>query len=239
MFLEKIVDGPRIVPKGVSRTALDVLPNGRPGFRVTQGFYDRSSALGGAFHQATDIGNYFIGDKLYAPFPGRLINRRDPNGALIAEVRADDGTLFGVAHLSRFAQASGVRVGRGWLIGYVGNTGLSTSAHAHIYVENREGNLVDPWPRLVQNRRARLNGFPINIRNQPYLSANIYATSQGSGIYTRAGVRIGPWDMPMPSGWNWVRGGAHGLGGVHMYDWRKLWLNGAYRYVARPLMTIL
>jgi murein DD-endopeptidase MepM/ murein hydrolase activator NlpD len=237
MYLERITDGPRIVPKGVSRTALDVLPNGRPSFRVTQGFYDKSAALGGAFHQAMDIGNYFTGDKLYAPFPGRLINRRDPNGALIVEIRASDGTLFGAAHLSRFAQTSGIMVGRGWLIGYVGNTGLSTSAHAHVWVE-RNGQLLDPWNQLVQSRRARLNGFPINIRNQPSTSGTIYATSQGSGIYTPKGVRIGPWDMPISSGWHWVRGGTHGIG-AYPSDWRKLWLNGAYRYVARPLMTIL
>jgi murein DD-endopeptidase MepM/ murein hydrolase activator NlpD len=230
-LLERLVEGPRLVPAGVRRTALDRLPNGRPSFRVTQRF--------GAYHRAIDFGNYYSGDRALAPFAGRLTNKVDPDGALIAEVRASDGTLYGIGHLARFGAASGTNVARGQLIGYIGDTGVSTSPHGHCSVRLVGGTYVDPWSQLVQNRRARLNGYPINKRNSPYLTGTIYATSQRTGLYTAKGVRLGPWDMSFPSGWDWVKGGPHGLGGAYPNDWRKEWIGGAYRYTARPLVTVI
>jgi len=226
MYLGSPVAGPRIVPKGKERTAADKLPNGRPAFRVTQGFYDASSALGGKRHEALDLGNFNTGDALLASHSGRLVNKRDPNGALIVEITGSDGWVTGYAHLSRYARAPGA-VSAGQLIGYVGTSGLSASPHLHYYRRSPAGVLVDPWVRLTQNRPAKLNGAGINIRRSPSLAAGIYGTSTATryrDAYT--------------SGYDWVRGGYHGVG-PYPYDWRKLWIGGAYRYVARPLVTIL
>lgn len=225
MFLESPVQGPRVVPKGMTRTTIDKLPNGRPGFRVTQGFYDSSAALGGRRHEAIDLANYNSGDVLLAVHSGRLVNKRDPNGALIVAITGSDGWTTEYAHLSRYARANGY-VNVGAIIGYVGSSGLSSSPHLHLTRRSPAGYLVDPWIRLAQNRRARIN-VGVNIRTAPYTTARIYATTTATTFRDT-----------YPSGWDWVRAGYHGIG-AHPYLWRKLWIGGAYRYVARPLVTLL
>ncbi|MFC3442361.1 M23 family metallopeptidase [Sphingobium rhizovicinum] len=53
------------------------------------------------------------------------------------------GLATGYAHMSRIAAASGQRVRRGQVIGYVGSTGLSTGPHLH-YELYRRGQVVNP-----------------------------------------------------------------------------------------------
>lgn len=209
-----IVDGPRIVPQGKARTSSDRLPNGRPGFRVTQPF--------SAYHDGTDLGNFSCGDRILAPHNGTLRNRKDTHGALIVEITESDGQVTAFGHLSRFARAPGA-VSRGQLIGYVGDTGLGGVCHIHLTRRAINGRNVDPWPLLEQNRPVRVNAG-VNIRNAPALTANVYRTTTAATIYV--------------SGWNPVSGGKHGIG-AQPYAWRKLWVDGAYRYVALPLTVLL
>ena len=63
---------------------------------------------------------------------------------LISHGRLVDGktTTTGYAHQSRIVVRAGQKVERGQLIGYVGNTGLSTTPHLHF--------------------ELRLNGTPVN-----------------------------------------------------------------------------
>ncbi len=63
------------------------------------------------------------------------------------------GVLSGYAHLSAFAVAEGQQVEKGQLIGYVGNSGLSTAPHLHWEI-SVHGVLVDPM-RFIDGR----NGF--------------------------------------------------------------------------------
>ena len=58
-------------------------------------------------------------------------------------VRLFDRLATGYAHMSRIAAASGQRVRRGQVIGYVGSTGLSTGPHLH-YELYRNGKTVNP-----------------------------------------------------------------------------------------------
>lgn len=217
-LIGQFVGGARVIPIGQSYGVSDKInESGHRGFRVTQRF--------GSAHDGIDLGNFACGDAIYAPSDGYVVNRKDPNGALIAEVHESDGSVTGFAHLSRFAVASGSRVLRGRLIGYVGSTGQSTGCHIHM--GRRKGSVVsDPWPLLEQNRPARIN-VGVNIRNQPSVTARIYATTTTTQ-YRDAYV----------SGWHWVTGGYHGIA-PYPTQWRKLWINGAYRYVARPLVTLL
>lgn len=214
-FIGHPVGGPRIVPIGKPRTASDKLPNGRVGFRVTQSF-------SGA-HDGIDLGNFGCGDPIYAPHDGLVVNRIDPKGALICEIRESDGMRTAFGHLSRFYRSGGTMVRRGQLIGYNGNTGLSSSCHIHMTREYPDGRNVDPWPLLEQNRPGRI-GAGVNIRNSPSITARVFKT-------TTAPVTYG-------SGWDWVKGGYHGIG-AWPYHWRKMYIDGAYRYVARPLVVLL
>jgi murein DD-endopeptidase MepM/ murein hydrolase activator NlpD len=65
-------------------------------------------------------------------------------------------TVYG--HLSAFAPgvSAGVKVERGQVIGFVGNTGRSTGAHLHFEVINH-GQAIDPMT-FARTKRARLEG---------------------------------------------------------------------------------
>ena len=58
------------------------------------------------------------------------------------------------AHLSRIAVASGQRVRKGDLIGYVGSTGRSTGPHLH-YEVRVAGQAVDPTPYMTESASNR------------------------------------------------------------------------------------
>lgn len=228
---------PRIVPFGVERTSSDVMPNGRPAFRVTQRFADTDKYFGG-IHGAIDLGNYNCGDAMIASDHGVIRNRRDIYGALITEIHDDDGSVVGYGHLGRFAQAEGARVVPGrTVIGYVGDTGLGGVCHCHFYRRNAAGKLVDPWPLLEQNastvRYARLNGPGVNVRTKP--GGTIYATSTASAIVRASDGRKFSLTYPRPAK-SPITGPRHGIA-PYPDQWVPWTLGGTTRYVARPLIT--
>ena len=65
---------------------------------------------------------------------------------LVLEPGYGISTRYG--HLSRFAAAPGTRVHRGEIIGYVGSTGRSTSAHLH-YEILLNGRITNPLALLA------------------------------------------------------------------------------------------
>src|ERR1700712_2242911 len=58
-------------------------------------------------------------------------------------IQGPGGVGTGYGHLSRIAVRSGTRVSRGELVGYSGNSGLSTGPHLHFEVY-RSGMTVNP-----------------------------------------------------------------------------------------------
>lgn len=86
-----------------------------------------------------------------------FVGPKGGNGNLVS-VRHNYGYESGYAHLSRFARGlkSGQRVAQGQIIGFVGNTGLSTGAHLHFGLKH-EGKFVDPLERR-EIRRPALKG---------------------------------------------------------------------------------
>ena len=93
----------------------------------------------------------------------------------------------GYAHMSRFVVASGQRVSRGQVIGYVGSTGLSTGPHLH-YELYKGGAAVNPRSvtftttaqlqgaelQAFRARLARLLGVPIGGgRSKPVETASL------------------------------------------------------------------
>jgi len=98
-------------------------------------------------HNGVDMGAR-TGTPIYAAQSGTVLQAGVNGGfgqyVLISHGRLVDGkvTTTGYAHQSRIVVRAGQKVQRGQLIGYVGNTGLSTTPHLHFEV--------------------RLNGTPVN-----------------------------------------------------------------------------
>lgn len=85
-----------------------------------------------------------VGTPIYATGNGR-VEAAGTEGGYGRRVIIDHGysykTLYG--HMSRFAVRAGQRVKRGDLIGYVGNTGISTGPHVH-YEVHKNNKPVNP-----------------------------------------------------------------------------------------------
>ena len=107
---------------------------------VTSEFGSRENPFGKGIelHKGLDVATR-IGKEIVAPADGLVteVAHRSDDGNMI---RIDHG--YGIAtsyaHLSKSAVKDGMRVKRGDIIGYVGDTGRSTGAHLHyaVFVDN-------------------------------------------------------------------------------------------------------
>ena len=150
------VQGPRIVPYLQPRTSRDVLPNGHPGFRVTQLYNPANDAyFPGKAHLAIDIANYNCNDKLLSMSSGKVRYLRDPNGALGIELLHGSGWRTQLWHIARYRVPNGKYiVRRGIWIADVGSTGLDIGGcHCHVVTITPGGAIVNPWIWLDQNQR--------------------------------------------------------------------------------------
>ncbi|MBK9760360.1 MAG: M23 family metallopeptidase [Flavobacteriales bacterium] len=86
-----------------------------------------------------------VGTEIYASGDGRVTFAEYSTSGYGIHIIIDHGfgyeTLYG--HLSRLKVSNGQRVKRGDLIGYSGNTGLSSGPHLH-YEVHKSGTAVDP-----------------------------------------------------------------------------------------------
>jgi murein DD-endopeptidase MepM/ murein hydrolase activator NlpD len=101
------------------------------------------------FHPGLDISADY-GEPVHATADG-VVATAGPNGNYGNLVEVDHG--FGITtrygHLSRFGVTAGQAVHRGEVIGYVGSTGRSTSAHLH-YEILLNGKLTNPMKLLAE-----------------------------------------------------------------------------------------
>jgi hypothetical protein len=129
-------------------------------FRVTTRFLDpdtlgRRDAAGNVLrHNAIDIGNFRCGDPVIAMAGGFARRAHDdakahgaPNDALGIVIDHGNGVVTEYWHLSSFAVADRVKVRRGQLIGFVGNTGLGGACHCHVELKVN-GQRTDPEPHM-------------------------------------------------------------------------------------------
>lgn len=110
---------------------------------------------GGRLHQGIDIiaptGKLLYAvvsgtiSRIYIDRPGALAG----NGLRLAQ---DNGTYFTYLRLDRFAPGIqvGTKVSAGQVIGYVDNTGASSTAHLHFEVHPGGGAAVNPYPLVKQ-----------------------------------------------------------------------------------------
>ena len=107
---------------------------------VTSEFGVRESPFrsGVEFHKGLDISTRF-GKEIVAPADGLVIvSAYDQQDGNFVKIDHGRGLATGFAHLSRMAVKQGMRVKRGDIIGYVGDTGRSTGSHLHyaVFVNN-------------------------------------------------------------------------------------------------------
>jgi murein DD-endopeptidase MepM/ murein hydrolase activator NlpD len=102
--------------------------------RITSGFGIRTNPVTGTkgLHNAVDI-SAPMDSPIVAPLNG-IVSAKYFNNSGGNQIIIDSGyAKFGFAHLNRYAE--GIKVGsivsKGQLIGYVGNTGISTGTHLH------------------------------------------------------------------------------------------------------------
>ena len=239
---------PRIVPFGTARLLNDRMSNGHPAMRVTQRFNDLDAYFGDRIHGAMDIANFYCGDPLYAPISGRATRLKDPNGAL--GIRVTAGSLVvEMWHLSKYAVADGATVTKNSTIcGYVGSTGLDIAGcHVHVTASTDGGNTKrDPWPLLDQNLSTKIKfnaTTGITVRRGPgtigtsTLTAPYASLQNGRVRRATDGKDLGSasalWTAKRS-----VLGAKHGLGSKGN-DWTPVYMVGAYRAVATPLITYI
>ncbi|HUN55402.1 MAG TPA: peptidoglycan DD-metalloendopeptidase family protein [Smithella sp.] len=107
---------------------------------VTSEFGIRQSPFssGLEFHKGVDISTRF-GKEVVAPADGLVVTSAyDSSDGNYVKIDHGHGLATGFAHLSRMAVRQGVRVKKGQIIGYVGDTGRSTGSHLHyaVFVNN-------------------------------------------------------------------------------------------------------
>jgi murein DD-endopeptidase MepM/ murein hydrolase activator NlpD len=97
-------------------------------------------------HKAIDISTYRQGDPIVATADGQVVALEfDYNGfGNNVIIRHKHGFYTRYAHMLSFNVRAGQRVQQGAIIGYIGNTGLSTGPHLH-YEVHIGSDVVDPY----------------------------------------------------------------------------------------------
>lgn len=208
------------------------------------------------YHRAIDIarGPAGCGDDVLALASGTVFFAGFLNdGAMVVNIRHDGGYATGYAHLSARIVSRGQRVTRGQKIGSVGMTGRATGCHIHLAFKtgfpgtgdvnafwgDRIGTWANAWPRLQQNVTVRAESDGINIRLGAGTPGGppsaVYARTKGGRILRESdGVDLGAWATWRKYGGT-VKGAGYTISGASGSAWDKLFLLGAYRYLATPL----
>ena len=148
------------------------------GVRITQGFgctpfAQRNKGIYGGicFHPGIDFGAA-IGSELIAPLEGivrGLGNTDDKRGCyslgrwLVIDHPNGLSTIYG--HLSRIRVSVGDSVKRGEIIGYTGNTGISTGPHLDFRVYASSGLRIVPFERISPTSACRGLDIPTAAKN--------------------------------------------------------------------------
>ncbi|WP_304222964.1 M23 family metallopeptidase [Gracilinema caldarium] len=109
-------------------------------------------------HKGIDISTYRQGDPVVASADGQVVTVDYDIGGFgnYIIIKHKHGFYTRYAHLQSFRVQKGQKVQQGQIIGYIGNTGLSTGPHLH-YEVHIGSDVVDPLKYL--NIRASLAGY--------------------------------------------------------------------------------
>ena len=78
-----------------------------------------------------------------------MVAERSGTYGNLVEIDHGYGIMTRYGHLSRFRASTGQQIRRGDVVGYVGSTGRSTSAHLH-YEILLNGKITDPMKLLAK-----------------------------------------------------------------------------------------
>jgi len=127
---------------------------------ISSGFGPRTPPAPGAssFHDGIDIGAA-EGAAIGASAEG-VVTVAGDKGAYgkYIEIKHPNGYITFYAHQSRFAIGVGAKVRQGQLIGYVGNTGVSTGAHLHFGMHDEKGAKIDPLKVISGGAPSSMSG---------------------------------------------------------------------------------
>ncbi|MDR0554239.1 MAG: M23 family metallopeptidase [Treponema sp.] len=99
-------------------------------------------------HKGIDLSTYRQGDPIVATADGQVVTMDyDPGFGNYLIIKHKHGFYTRYAHLQSFRVLKGQRVQQGEVIGYIGNTGLSTGPHVH-YEVHIGSDVVDPYKYL-------------------------------------------------------------------------------------------
>jgi murein DD-endopeptidase MepM/ murein hydrolase activator NlpD len=114
-------------------------------------------------HKGIDLSTYRQGDPIVATADGQVVTMEySPDFGNFIIIKHKHGFYTRYAHMLSFRVSKGQRVQQGEVIGYIGNTGLSTGPHLH-YEVHIGSDVVDPY-KYLNVRSGSLTGSNGNAR---------------------------------------------------------------------------
>jgi murein DD-endopeptidase MepM/ murein hydrolase activator NlpD len=114
-------------------------------------------------HKGIDLSTYRQGDPIVATADGQVVTMEySPDFGNFIIIKHKHGFYTRYAHMLSFRVTKGQRVQQGEVIGYIGNTGLSTGPHLH-YEVHIGSDVVDPY-KYLNVRSGSLTGSGGNVR---------------------------------------------------------------------------
>ena len=108
-------------------------------------------------HKGIDIATYRSGDPVVATADGQVVTAEYAHDfGFYVIIRHKHGYYTRYAHLQRYVVSVGHRIQQGEVLGYIGNTGISTGPHLH-YEVHIGSDVVDPY-RYITIRSSMIRG---------------------------------------------------------------------------------
>jgi murein DD-endopeptidase MepM/ murein hydrolase activator NlpD len=126
---------------------------------ITMFFGHNINPISGQYyiHKGIDIATYRAGDPVVATADGQVVTAEySYDFGYYVIIRHKHGYYTRYAHLSNYRVYVGQRVQQGEVIGYIGNTGISTGPHLH-YEVHIGSDVVDPY-RYITIRSSMTKG---------------------------------------------------------------------------------
>jgi murein DD-endopeptidase MepM/ murein hydrolase activator NlpD len=126
---------------------------------ITMFFGHNINPISGQYyiHKGIDIATYRAGDPVVATADGQVVTAEySYDFGYYIIIRHKHGYYTRYAHLSNYRVYVGQRVQQGEVIGYIGNTGISTGPHLH-YEVHIGSDVVDPY-RYITIRSTMTKG---------------------------------------------------------------------------------